>query len=394
MRSLPGGGLLARELESIDDCPVVTLLKPRRRRGADLLEAGNIPASVLQVAQRPAGRAVELQVPCRNREHRTDDGPPAGLARAARARWDGLGNGPRAETAAPDDLRQPGNRGQDGVTAGRLRFAQPTRERRARAASRLHGHKRSTSGRRNDPASGDKQGACVCGQHTCHGIKAGRRIGFAPTGCAYPRTRKSRDVSPISDGIRRPTTRRASQVARCGALRIRAATSGGMKAELWVRPTANPLRAPVVAGSREVGLVVHAPRTREDVAMHEIGDQGGSCDRVGKRPPVSGSGCARDGGARRVSVPAITRKRVAGLSFQSDRPPRRQSVSLLAISRTLAAVATNPASFALRASLTTCGCFGTKASPRAFGACRPRAGDPPRHCQWCLPAEQEPAKAA
>ena len=47
---------------------------------------------------------------------------------------------------------------------------------------------------------GDKEGACVGGQRTSRRIKAGPRIGPAPTGCAYPRTRKGRDVRPISDG--------------------------------------------------------------------------------------------------------------------------------------------------------------------------------------------------
>ena len=64
---------------------------------------------------------------------------------------------------------------------------------------------------------GDEEGAGVRGQHTSRGIKAGPRMGLAPVGCAYPRTRKSRDVSPVSDGIRRLTTRRASQLATCGA---------------------------------------------------------------------------------------------------------------------------------------------------------------------------------
>jgi hypothetical protein len=52
------------------------------------------------------------------------------------------------------------------------------------------------------------------GQQTSRGMKAGPRIGPALTGCAHPRTRKSRDVRQISDGIRRPVTRRASQLAR------------------------------------------------------------------------------------------------------------------------------------------------------------------------------------
>jgi hypothetical protein len=59
---------------------------------------------------------------------------------------------------------------------------------------------------------GDKEGAGVRGQHTSRRIKAGPRMGPAPIGWAYPRTRKSRDVSPVSDGIRRPATRRASQL--------------------------------------------------------------------------------------------------------------------------------------------------------------------------------------
>jgi hypothetical protein len=55
-------------------------------------------------------------------------------------------------------------------------------------------------------ATGDEEGAGVRGQHTSRGIKAGPLMGPAPIGCAYSRTRKSRDVSPVSDGIRRPTT--------------------------------------------------------------------------------------------------------------------------------------------------------------------------------------------
>jgi hypothetical protein len=69
----------------------------------------------------------------------------------------------------------------------------------------------SDSGRR---ASGDKEGACVRGHRTSRGIKAGPRIGPAPTGREYPRARKSRAVRSISDGMQRLTTRRASQLAR------------------------------------------------------------------------------------------------------------------------------------------------------------------------------------
>ncbi len=83
VRLLPGGGLLGCELESVNDGPVVALLKPHGRRGADLLKAGNIPARVLQVAQRPARATVEFQIPGRYREHLTDDGPVAGPAPAA-----------------------------------------------------------------------------------------------------------------------------------------------------------------------------------------------------------------------------------------------------------------------------------------------------------------------
>jgi hypothetical protein len=53
------------------------------------------------------------------------------------------------------------------------------------------------------------QGARVRGQQMSRGIKAGQRIGPAPRSCTYPRTRKSRDARPISDGIGRPTARRA-----------------------------------------------------------------------------------------------------------------------------------------------------------------------------------------
>jgi hypothetical protein len=44
-------------------------------------------------------------------------------------------------------------------------------------------------------------------------VEAGPRIDPALTGYAYLRTQRSRDVSPISDGIRRLSMRRASQVA-------------------------------------------------------------------------------------------------------------------------------------------------------------------------------------
>jgi hypothetical protein len=62
-------------------------------------------------------------------------------------------------------------------------------------------------------ACGDNEGACVRGHQTSRGIKAGPRIGPAPTGREYPRARKSRAVRSISDGMQRPTTRRASQLA-------------------------------------------------------------------------------------------------------------------------------------------------------------------------------------
>ena len=67
------------------------------------------------------------------------------------------------------------------------------------------------------PEIGDKEGARVCGQQTSRGINAGPRIGSVPTGCVYPRMCESRDVRPISDGIRPPTTRRASLLAKPGS---------------------------------------------------------------------------------------------------------------------------------------------------------------------------------
>ncbi len=57
-------------------------------------------------------------------------------------------------------------------------------------------------------AAGEERGAAVRGRKTFRGIKAGPRIAPVPTGCAYPRTRKSRGVRPITDGIGRRTTPR------------------------------------------------------------------------------------------------------------------------------------------------------------------------------------------
>ena len=67
-------------------------------------------------------------------------------------------------------------------------------------------------------AIGDKEGARVRGQLTSRGIKAGPQIDSAPARCAYPRTQKSRDVRSLGDGDERPTTRRASQLAKPGKL--------------------------------------------------------------------------------------------------------------------------------------------------------------------------------
>ena len=70
--------------------------------------------------------------------------------------------------------------------------------------------------------TGDKEGARVRGQLTSRGIKAGPQIDSAPARCAYPRTQKSRDVRSLGDGDERPTTRRASQLARSASLIERA----------------------------------------------------------------------------------------------------------------------------------------------------------------------------
>ncbi len=67
------------------------------------------------------------------------------------------------------------------------------------------------------PEFGEERVRCAYGRQTSRRAKARPRVGPAPTGCAYAKTREGRDVRPISDGIRGPTARRVVRLAKRGA---------------------------------------------------------------------------------------------------------------------------------------------------------------------------------